>query len=311
MEQLVVRGQRRVRPRAAPRCRHPRPTRPGRSSNDSPPSFPADLVAELTGPCRSGDDDAIDTRRRAIERLRELLVAIDGGGDLADAADALVPRSVWLVGGDGWAYDIGFGGLDHVLATGQDVNVLVLDTEVYSNTGGQASKATPLGAVAKFASAGKETSKKDLGLLAMSYGNVYVASVAMQSHTAQAQTALQEAESYHGASIVIAHSPCIAHGYDLVHSPAQQRRAVRSGAWPLYRFDPRRIAAGESPLVIDADPTSIPLREYAEQEARFRMVELRDPERYERLLVAGEAAVRRRHALYEQLAQIHLPVEER
>jgi pyruvate-ferredoxin/flavodoxin oxidoreductase len=273
--------------------------------------LPADLVAELTGPCRSGDDDAVDARRRAVERLRELLVAIGGGGDLADAADALVPRSVWLVGGDGWAYDIGFGGLDHVLATGQDVNVLVLDTEVYSNTGGQASKATPLGAVAKFASAGKESAKKDLGLLAMSYGNVYVASVAMQSHTAQTLTALQEAESYHGASIVIAHSPCIAHGYDLIHSPAQQRRAVRSGAWPLYRFDPRRIATGESPLVIDADPTSIPLREYAEQEARFRMVELRDPERYERLLVAGEAAVRRRHALYEQLAQIHLPVEER
>ncbi len=275
------------------------------------PELPADLVAELSAPCRSGDDDAIDQRRRAVERLRAALAAIDGSDDLAHAADALVPRSVWLVGGDGWAYDIGFGGLDHVLATGQDVNVLVLDTEVYSNTGGQASKATPLGAVAKFASAGKETAKKDLGLLAMSYGNVYVASVAMQSHTAQTLTALQEAESYPGASIVIAHSPCIAHGYDLVHSPAQQRRAVRSGAWPLYRFDPRRIATGESPLVVDADPTSIPLREYAEQEARFRMVELRDPERYERLLVAGEVAVRRRHALYEQLAQIHLPVGER
>ncbi len=225
-------------------------------------------------------------------------------------AEALVPRSVWLVGGDGWAYDIGFGGLDHVLASGHDVNVLVLDTEVYSNTGGQQSKATPLGAVAKFASAGKDTPKKDLGLLAMSYGHVYVASVAMQSHTAQTLTAMQEAESYPGPSLVIAHSPCIAHGYDLVHSPAQQRRAVDSGAWPLFRFDPRRIDDSESPLVIDADPASLPLREYLEQETRFRMVELADPDRYERLVAAGEAAVARRHALYEQLARIHLYAEE-
>jgi len=178
---------------------------------------------------------------------------------------------------------------------------------VYSNTGGQQSKATPLGAVAKFASAGKETPKKDLGLLAMSYGHVYVASVAMQSHTVQTLTAMQEAESYPGPSLVIAHSPCIAHGYDLVDSPAQQRRAVRSGAWPLYRFDPRRVGGGESPLVIDADPVSVPLRDYLEGETRFRMVELADPERYERLVAAGEAAIARRHALYTQLAQIHLP----
>jgi pyruvate-ferredoxin/flavodoxin oxidoreductase len=274
------------------------------------PQLPPELVGTLSAPCPTGDDAAVEARRDDVQRLRTLLVDIDGSDELADCADALVPRSVWLVGGDGWAYDIGFGGLDHVLASGHNINVLVLDTEVYSNTGGQQSKATPLGAVAKFASAGKETPKKDLGLLAMSYGHVCVASVALQSHTAQTLTAMQEAESYPGPSLVIAHSPCIAHGYDLVDSPAQQRRAVRSGAWPLFRFDPRRIDAGESPLVIDADPASVPLREYLEHETRFRMVELADPDRYERLLAAGEAAIARRHALYEQLARIHLPAEE-
>ena len=226
---------------------------------------------------------------------------------LAELADSLTPRSVWAIGGDGWAYDIGYGGLDHVLASNRDINVLVLDTEVYSNTGGQQSKATPLGAVAKFASAGKETRKKDLGLLAMSYGHVYVASVAMQARSRHTLKALEEAESYPGPSLVIAHSPCIAHGYDLVHSPAQQARAINSGAWPLYRYDPRRAATGEPPMVIDADPTSVPMREYMEQEARFRMVELRDPDRFTRLVHAAEDGVRDRHALYEQLAQIRYP----
>ena len=151
-------------------------------------------------------------------------------------------KSVWIVGGDGWAYDIGYGGLDHVLARRQNVNVLVLDTEVYSNTGGQASKATPIGAAAKFAAAGKATGKKDLGLLAMSYGNVYVASVAMGAKDAQTLKAFREAESYPGSSLIIAYSHCIAHGYDLEHGAEQQKLAVDSGIWPLYRFDPRRIA---------------------------------------------------------------------
>jgi pyruvate-ferredoxin/flavodoxin oxidoreductase len=214
---------------------------------------------------------------------------------------------VWAVGGDGWAYDIGYGGLDHVLASTRNINVLVLDTEVYSNTGGQQSKATPIGAVAKFASAGKETRKKDLGLLAMSYGHVYVASVAMQARSRHTLKALLEAESYPGPSLVIAHSPCIAHGYDLVHSPAQQARAINSGAWPLYRYDPRRTTAGDPPLVVDADPTSVSMREYMEQEARFRMVELRDPDRFTHLVHLAEDAVRDRHALYGQLAQIRYP----
>jgi pyruvate-ferredoxin/flavodoxin oxidoreductase len=159
---------------------------------------------------------------------------------LATLADSLVRKSVWIVGGDGWAYDIGYGGLDHVLAVGRDVNVLVLDTEVYSNTGGQASKATPIGASAKFASAGKASPKKDLGLMAMSYGNVYVAKVALGAKDAHAVRALQEAESYPGASIVIAYSHCIAHGFDLRLGNEQQKLAVKSGHWPLYRYDPRR-----------------------------------------------------------------------
>jgi pyruvate-ferredoxin/flavodoxin oxidoreductase len=278
--------------------------------------LPERLVEALTAPC-GGDAESIATRRAQVADLRSLLAALDpagsGSSDAAELdrlADHLVPTSVWIVGGDGWAYDIGYGGLDHVLASNRKVNVLVLDTEVYSNTGGQQSKATPMGAVAKFASAGKETAKKDLGLLAMTYGHVYVASVAMQARSHQTITAMREAEEYPGPSLVIAHSPCIAHGYDLVHSPAQQRRAINAGAWPLYRFDPRRIAAGEPPLHIDADPVSVPMRDYMLEEARFRMVELRDPERFERLVQAAERAVADRHALYEQLAQVRLPTPE-
>ena len=244
------------------------------------PELPEALIAELATPCVG--DEALERRRTVVAELRDRLADIAGpdARALAEVADSLAPRSVWAVGGDGWAYDIGYGGLDHVLASSRDINVLVLDTEVYSNTGGQQSKATPIGAVAKFASAGKETRKKDLGLLAMSYGHVYVASVAMQARSRHTLKALLEAESFPGPSLVIAHSPCIAHGYDLVHSPAQQARAINSGAWPLYRYDPRRAAAGEPPLVVDADPTSVPMRDYMEQEARFRMVELRDPDRF-------------------------------
>ena len=282
-------------------------------------ALPDRLVGALTAHC-DGDAEPVAARRTDVAELRSLLAAINhSGSDARDAddvveldrlADFLVPRSLWIVGGDGWAYDIGYGGLDHVLASNRKVNVLVLDTEVYSNTGGQASKATPMGAVAKFASAGKETAKKDLGLLAMTYGHVYVASVAMQARSHQTVKAFLEAESYPGPSLIIAHSPCIAHGYDLVHSPAQQARAINSGAWPLYRFDPRRAAAGEPPLHIDADPVSIPMRTYMREEARFRMVELRDPERFDRLVHAAERAVSDRHAIYEQLAQIRLPHPE-
>jgi pyruvate-ferredoxin/flavodoxin oxidoreductase len=222
-------------------------------------------------------------------------------------ADYLVAKSVWLIGGDGWAYDIGYGGLDHVLSMRRNVNALVLDTEVYSNTGGQASKSTPIGAAAKFAAAGKAIQKKDLGLMAMSYGHVYVASVAFgakDSHTVQA---FHEAASYDGPSLIIAYSHCIAHGYDLRFGAEQQKLAVNSGVWPLYRYDPRRTARGEPPLVIDVPPGKASVAEYMGNETRFRMVQKIDPERFHHLAVAAREHTTQRIALYEQLSHITLP----
>ena len=272
--------------------------------------LPASLVEALL---TEGSGEAWVAAQRARVAELNALLARDPSPEaraLGETAAALVPRSVWIVGGDGWAYDIGYGGLDHVLASHKNVNVLVLDTEVYSNTGGQQSKATPLGAAAKFATAGKATRKKDLGLLAMSYGHVYVAEVAMQTHSAQTVEVLLEAERHPGPSLVIAHSPCVAHGYDLVHSPTQQKRAIQSGAWPLYHFDPARVAHGESPLVLDSGPEKLDIAVYMENEPRFRMVELRSPERYAALLDMARDAVKQRRKLYEQLAQIHLPPEK-
>ncbi len=249
------------------------------------------------------------TRREAVQAVRDRCrtLADPAAARLLDLADSLVPRSVWLVGGDGWAYDIGYGGLDHVLAQDRDVNVLVLDTEVYSNTGGQQSKATPLGAVAKFAMAGKGTPKKDLGLEAMSYGHVYVARVAFGADMNQVVKAMHEAESWPGPSLIIAYSPCIAHGYDLRHGVEQQRLAVASGAWPLYRFDPRRVAEGKPPLQLDSKPPSIPLREYQQNEARFRMVTRLDRDRARRLEERAREEVERREAVYRYLAGLTMP----
>jgi pyruvate-ferredoxin/flavodoxin oxidoreductase len=213
------------------------------------------------------------------------------------------------VGGDGWAYDIGFGGLDHVLATGHNVNVLVLDTEVYSNTGGQQSKATPLGAAAKFAVAGKEIQKKDLGLLAMSYGHIYVARVAFGAKMNQMVQTVLEAESYRGPSLVIAYSHCVAHGYDLIHGADQQKLAVDSGIWPLYRFDPRRVAQGLPPLQLDSGAPKGPAaaHEYMRNETRFRMVEKQDPERFKRFLETASRQAAQRYAVYQQLAGVTVP----
>ena len=231
-------------------------------------------------------------------------------GRLSAVADHLVPRSVWLIGGDGWAYDIGFGGLDHVLSMGRNVNILVLDTEVYSNTGGQQSKATPLGAAAKFAEAGRGLPKKDLGLMAMTYGHVYVARIAFGSNDAQTVKAMTEAESYPGTSLVIAYSHCIAHGYDMQFGPAQQRLAVESGVWPLYRFDPRRFARGEPPLHLDSKPPKAKVLDYMRNEARFRMVEKVDPERFRSLMKAAQVDAARRYAIYEQLAGVRIATPE-
>jgi pyruvate-ferredoxin/flavodoxin oxidoreductase len=253
---------------------------------------------------------AVAAQRERVAELRQRLAGVDGAEarELDGLADELVRRTVWIVGGDGWAYDIGSAGLDAVLASGQDVNLLVLDTEVYSNTGGQASKSTPRGAVAKFAARGKPTSKKDLGMLAMAYGNVYVAHVAVGASDMQTVKALMEAEAWPGPSLVIAYSTCIAHGFDMTGSMAHQRDAVRSGHWPLYRYHPD----AERPFHLDSKPPTQPLREFAASEARFAMLARTAPEEFERLMAMAEEDVRERWNWYEQLAGLprsapHLP----
>lgn len=223
--------------------------------------------------------------------------------NLRDLADVFVKKSVWIVGGDGWAYDIGYGGLDHVLASGRNVNVLVLDTEVYSNTGGQMSKATPRGAVAKFAAAGKAMPKKDLGLLAMSYGNVYVARIAFGDNDRQAVQAFLEAEAYDGPSLIIAYSHCIAHGYDMKFGLQQQQAAVESGYWPLFRYNPELSMEGKNPFQLDSKAPSKPLEEYIYQEGRYQMLRQSDPAAAESLLKLAKQDVQQRWQTYERLAQ--------
>ncbi len=246
----------------------------------------------------------IAAQRERVASLRERLASIDtpDARSLELLSDDLVKKSVWIVGGDGWAYDIGFGGLDHVLSLLYDVNVLVLDTEVYSNTGGQQSKATPLGAAAKFAVSGKETGKKDLGLMAMSYGHVYVARIAFGSKDFQTVKAFQEAEAYPGPSLLIAYSHCIAHGYDMAFGCEQQKLAVDSGIWPLYRFDPRRLGRGEAPFQLDSGAPKIPAENFMRNESRFRMLEAADPARYRRLAARAGEEAERRLLLYKHLS---------
>jgi pyruvate-ferredoxin/flavodoxin oxidoreductase len=269
------------------------------------------LASALLGADQSSEA-GIRSQRDRVVALRQRLCGIPGveAARLTLLADYLVRKSVWIVGGDGWAYDIGFGGLDHVLSTGQDVNLLVLDTEVYSNTGGQQSKATPLGAAAKFASAGKQTAKKDLGMMAMGYGNVYVARIAFGAKDAQTVQAFVEAEAHPGPSLIIAYSHCIAHGYDMAYGAEQQKLAVSSGVWPLYRFDPRRVAQGEPPLKLDSGPPKTAVRDFMRNETRFRTVELQDPERFKKLLHDAERDAAQRFAVYQQLSGVTIPNAE-
>jgi pyruvate-ferredoxin/flavodoxin oxidoreductase len=220
---------------------------------------------------------------------------------LFDLADMLVDKSVWIVGGDGWAYDIGFGGLDHVLASGRNVNILVLDTEVYSNTGGQASKATPRGAVAKFAAGGKPGPKKDLALIAISYP-IYVARVAMGASDMQTLKAFNEAEAFDGPSLIIAYSHCIAHGYDLARGLDQQKLAVQSGHWPLFRYNPD-AAIGHPTFVLDSREPSIPLEQYIYNETRYTMLRQSDPDAATTLLAAAQDDINARWKHYEAMAQ--------
>ena len=264
-----------------------------------------DLVGSLLDAVQE-NEAGIHEQRERVAALREQLKKVDlpEARQLEVLADSLVQKSVWIIGGDGWAYDIGFGGLDHVLASGRNVNILVLDTEVYSNTGGQTSKATPRGAVAKFSAGGKATPKKDLAMIAMAYGNVYVAQVAYGAKDVQTLKAFMEAESWPGVSIIIAYSPCTAWGTDMINNHAMQDRAVRSGHWPLFRYDPRRAARQENPLQLDSKEPSIAYREFVSQETRFNMLWRSHPEAAEKFL--GEA---QKHALsnfqhYRQLAEL-------
>ena len=265
--------------------------------------LPGDLAAAIMDADQSSAE-GIAAQRTRVAALKAALSALDGNDarELLSVADALVKTSVWIVGGDGWAYDIGYGGLDHVLASGHDVNVLVLDTEVYSNTGGQMSKATPRAAVAKFAAGGKATPKKDLAAMAMTYGTVYVARIAMGANDTHTLRALREAEAFPGPSLVIAYSHCIAHGYDLRHGMDQQKAAVLSGHWPLLRFDPARTARGENPLQLDSRPPTLPLRTYAYAETRYTMLAHSDPQAAARLLAEAEEEIRARWAFYEHWA---------
>jgi len=271
------------------------------------PQVGENLAAEILD--ASQDTEAeIRAQRERVAALAKKIGAIDDpdARRLEAVIDYLVRKSVWIVGGDGWAYDIGYGGVDHVLGLNRDVNILVLDTAVYSNTGGQASKATPLAAAAKFAMAGKEIEGKDLGMMAMAYGHVYVAQVAFGAKDAQTVRAFTEAESYRGASLIIAYSHCIAHGYGLENALDHQKLAVDSGYWPLYRFDPRRAAAGEPPLKLDSRPPKIPFTDFAMTETRFRMLTKTHPERAKMLLEKAQRAVNARFDVYAQLAKMSI-----
>ena len=252
-------------------------------------------------------DQAIEAQRERVAQLKASLRDIPSvdAKNLLSIADVLVEKMVWIIGGDGWAYDIGYGGLDHVLASGRNVNVLVLDTEVYSNTGGQMSKATPRGAAAKFASGGKPQAKKDLARLAMTYGNVYVAQIAMGANDTQTVRAIVEAARYNGPSLVIAYSHCIAHGINMTKGMAQQKLATATGYWPLFRFDPERAQAGQNPLQLDSKPPTLPLEAYVYNETRYQMLTQSEPEVARRLLHEAQADVDKKWRTYTQLAAMH------
>jgi pyruvate-ferredoxin/flavodoxin oxidoreductase len=267
----------------------------------------ADLGGELAGGLIDAPQNTqaeVDAQRGRVAELKQKLAGIakPEAKQLLACADELVRKSVWIIGGDGWAYDIGYGGLDHVIASGRNVKILVLDTEVYSNTGGQMSKSTPRGAVAKFAASGKKTGKKDLGLLAMAYGNVYVARVALGANPRQTLRALAEAEAYNGPALIIAYSHCIAHGIDMSLGFKQQKMAVDSGYWPLYRYHPALAAEGKNPFQLDSRAPTVPFKDYAYNEVRYRMLLHSHPQEAERLLKLAQEDVVRRWKLHEQMA---------
>lgn len=262
-------------------------------------------VAEKILSNPQSNDMEIDAQRDNVAALRAKLATINSeeAKHLSEIADYLIKKSVWIIGGDGWAYDIGFGGVDHVIASGRNINILVVDTGVYSNTGGQQSKATPMGASAKFATAGKELPKKDLAMIAMSYGNVYVAQVAMGANDMQVIKAMNEAEAYDGPSLIIAYCPCINQGLNMADGLAHQKNAVETGSWPLFRFNPLNETAGKAPLTLDSKAPSKPLAEFMSSETRFQVVNKMNPARYEELLEKAQKNVNDKHTLLEYMSQ--------
>jgi len=270
-----------------------------------------DLVDEILNADQS-DESGINEQRARIEKLRGIMKGQKGRKvtDLLSVADKLIRKDVWIVGGDGWAYDIGYGGLDHVLASGRNINVLVLDTQVYSNTGGQSSKATPMGAVARFSESGKGIPRKDLGMMAINYGYVYVAQVAMGHSDTQTLKAFREAEAFEGPSLILAYSPCIEHGIDMSKGLNQQDLAVKSGVWPLYRFNPDRAEEGKNPLQLDSKAPSIPVMEYAYNELRYRSLLKSNEERAEMLMKEAQKGVENRWSFYEQMSEMDYSLEK-
>jgi pyruvate-ferredoxin/flavodoxin oxidoreductase len=286
-----------------------------RVSIDKQTEFAQELLRRMSGnigeeltrailEARQKDEADIYDQRLRVDLLKRKLSDLDSSEakQLLSVADMLVKKSVWIVGGDGWAYDIGYGGLDHVMASGRNVNILVLDTEVYSNTGGQASKATPRAAVAKFAAGGKPGPKKDLGMMAMTYGNVYVASVAMGAKDEHTLKAFLEAEAYDGPSIIIAYSHCIAHGIDMTTAMSDQKVAVDSGQWLLYRYHPERTTAGENPLTLDSRAPTRKVQDFLLQQTRFKMLTKSKPEDADRLWKLAQQDVEARYRMYEYMA---------
>jgi pyruvate-ferredoxin/flavodoxin oxidoreductase len=265
-----------------------------------------DLAVSVLSADQSSEE-GIFAQRERVKAVKEKLAGnkSPAARDLLHVADTLVRKSVWIIGGDGWGYDIGYGGLDHVLASTANVNILLLDTEVYSNTGGQMSKATPLGAVAKFAAGGKQTPKKDIALMAINYGRAYVAHIAMGGNDGQTMKAFQEAEAYDGPSLIIAYSHCIAHGYDMVHGLDQQKLAVNSGHWPLFRYNPILAKEGKNPFVLDSKAPSIPLEQYIYNETRYTMLVNSNPDEAKKLLVAAQENVNERWKLYQHMAAMN------
>jgi len=266
----------------------------------------SDLASAMVQGASESDEKSIFLQRQRIAELRVKLAKIQDprAKHLSMLAEHFIKKSIWLVGGDGWAYDIGYGGLDHVLASDRNVNVLVLDTEVYSNTGGQASKSTPRGAVAKFAAAGKSLARKDLGMMAMTYGSVYVAQISLGANPTQAVRAIIEAEKYPGPSLIIAYSHCIAHGYNLRNGVEQQKLAVNSGFWPLYRYHPDRAKQNLNPLQLDSKEPTAAVRDYIYNEARFKMLVSQNPARAEELLKKLQEDVARRWKTYIDMAAV-------